>query len=48
MPEVQLIWVVRFWVLPSLKLPVAVSCSVVPAAIAGFLGVIAIEVETMG
>ena len=30
---------VRFWVVPSLKVPVAVNCWVFPTAIEGFVGV---------
>ena len=36
--EVQLTWLVKSWVLPSLKLPVAVSCRVVALAIEGAAG----------
>ena len=36
-------WLVRFWVLPSEKLPVAVNCCVVPLAIEGAAGVTAID-----
>jgi hypothetical protein len=43
--EVQLTSVVRSWVVPSLKLPVAVSCTVVPLAIEGSGGVTIIEVS---
>ena len=35
--------VVRFWVLPSVKVPVAVNCWVTPTAIEGFVGVTAID-----
>jgi hypothetical protein len=42
-PDVQLTCVVRFAVLPSLKVPVAVSCTVVPFAIEEVVGVTAIE-----
>jgi hypothetical protein len=34
---------VRFWVLPSLYVPVAVNCTVCPTLIDGFTGVMAIE-----
>jgi len=37
--ELQLAELVRFWLLPSLYLPVAVNCWVSPAAIEGELGV---------
>ena len=47
-PEVQLADVVRSWVLPSEKVPVAVSCTVVPLAIGGFGGVIVIDVSVAG
>lgn len=39
---------VRFWVLPSLKVPVAVSCSVVPSMIDEFAGATAMETRTGG
>ena len=39
---------VRFCVLPSLYFPVAVNCSVVPAAIEGFVGVTLIETRAVG
>jgi hypothetical protein len=41
--EAQLTELVMFCVLPSEYVPVAVNCSVVPAAIDGFAGVTAIE-----
>jgi len=44
--ELQLAVLVRFWVLPSLYVPVAVNCWVVPAAIDGLAGLIEIEVST--
>jgi hypothetical protein len=37
---------VRFWMLPSLYVPVAMNCCVVPGAMAGFAGVTAIELRT--
>ena len=37
---------VRFWVLPSLKVPVAANCCLVPNAIEGLAGVTAIEFRT--
>jgi len=37
---------VRFWMLPSLYVPVAVNCCVAPFVIDGFAGVTAIEVST--
>jgi hypothetical protein len=45
--EVQLTEFVRFWVLPSLYLPVAVNCCVLPLAIDGFVGVTAIDDSTV-
>ena len=44
--EIQLAEAVRFWVVPSEKLPVAMSCWLVPAAIEELGGVIVIEVST--
>jgi hypothetical protein len=44
--ELHVTDVVRFSELPSLKFPVAVNCSVVPAAIDGFAGVTVIEFNT--
>jgi len=44
--EAQAIEFVKFCVLPSLKVPVAVNGTVVPAAVDGFLGVTAIETST--
>ena len=41
--EPQLTELVRFCVLPSLYVPVAVNCCVVPLAIEGFAGVTAID-----
>ena len=41
--EFQFTRVVRFWVLPSLYVPVAVNCCVAPLAMEGFVGVTAIE-----
>jgi hypothetical protein len=38
--DVQLTEVVRSWVLPSEKIPVAVSCRLVPLAMDGITGVI--------
>jgi hypothetical protein len=46
--EVQLTEFVRFWVLPSLYLPVAVNCCVLPLAIDGFVGVTAIDTKLLG
>jgi hypothetical protein len=43
--ELQLTDVVRFCVLPSLYVPVAVNCRVVPATIEGLVGVTASEVS---
>jgi len=44
--EAQVTKAVRFWVVPSEKFPVAVSCWLVPAAIETLGGVIVIEVST--
>ena len=44
--EVQVTKAVRFWVVPSEKFPVAISCSLVPLAIEELGGVIVIEVRT--
>src|SRR5262249_34235660 len=41
--EAHVTEVVRFWVLPSLKVPVAVNCWVPPIPIEGFAGVTAID-----
>ena len=41
--ELQVTEPVRFWVLLSVKVPVAVNCCVSPLAIVGFAGVTAIE-----
>lgn len=41
--EVHLAVVVRFWVVPLLKVPVAVNCCVLPGAMEGESGVTAIE-----
>jgi hypothetical protein len=41
--ELQVTEAVRFWVVPSLKVPVAVNCSVSPLAIEGFVGVTLME-----
>ncbi len=43
--ELQDTEAVRSWVLPSLNLPVAVNCCVVPAAIEGFAGVTEIDIN---
>jgi hypothetical protein len=43
MPEVQVTVDVRFCVVPSLNVPVAVNCCVAPLAIDGFAGVTAID-----
>lgn len=43
--ELQVAELVRFWVLPSLKVPVAVNCWVAPLEIDGFAGVTAIELS---
>src|SRR5215472_2035383 len=42
LPELQVTWLVRIWVLPSLKMPVAISCTEVPLAMVGS-GVIMID-----
>jgi len=44
--DAQLTWVVRFSVLPSLKLPVAVNCWEPPSATLGSLGAIVMEVSS--
>src|SRR5262249_31430040 len=41
--EVHTAVLVKFWVVPSLKVPVAVNCWLLPAAIEGFAGVTAID-----
>jgi hypothetical protein len=41
--EVHVAVLVRFWVVPSLKVPVAVNCWVAPLVIDGFVGVTAID-----
>ncbi len=41
--DVQVTWPVRFWVEPSLKLPVAVKRCDVPSGMLGFAGVTVIE-----
>jgi hypothetical protein len=43
--DIQLVISVRFWVLPSLYIPVAVNCSVLPSGIAGSLGLTAIDTK---
>ena len=43
--DVQVTWVVRLCVVPSLKLPVAVNCWELPRAMLALLGVIVIEVR---
>jgi hypothetical protein len=42
-PEDHVTVLVRFWVVPSLNVPVAVNCCVAPLAIEGFAGVTAID-----
>src|SRR5882762_4454618 len=37
-----------FWLLPSVKVPVAVNCCVVPSGICGIAGVMAIETSAAG
>ena len=44
--ELQVTELVRFWVLASLYVPVAVNCSVVPSAIDGFVGVTVTDIST--
>jgi len=44
--EIQVTNAVRFWVVPSEKSPVAMSCSLVPSAIEELGGVIVIAVST--
>lgn len=46
--ELQVAVEVRSCVLPSVKVPVAVNCCVVPKAIEGFCGLIAIETSAAG
>jgi hypothetical protein len=41
--ELHVAVLVRFWVLPSLYVPVAVNCCVLPLVIDGFAGVTAME-----
>jgi hypothetical protein len=41
--ELHVALAVKFWVVPSLKVPVAVNCCVVPFTIDGFTGVTAID-----
>ena len=36
---------VKFWVLPSVYVPIAVNCTVVPDCIEGFAGAIVIEMR---
>ncbi len=43
--EVQVTWLVRFWVLESEYVPVAVNCCVPPMRHDGFAGVTAIDVS---
>ena len=43
--ELHVAELVRFWVVPSLNVPVAVNCSVVPLAIEAFGPLIVIEVS---
>src|SRR5580704_3375776 len=44
--ELHVTVLVRFWVLPSVYVPVAVNCCVVPVAIEGLAGVTAMEAKT--
>ena len=44
--EVHVTTVVRFWLLPSLKIPMAVNCDVAPAVIEESTGVTAIDTKT--
>jgi hypothetical protein len=46
--EVRVAELVRFWVLPSEYVPVAVNCWVVPLGIDGFAGVTPIDTNTAG
>ena len=39
---------VMFWLLPSVKVPVAVNCWVVPSGICGIAGVMATETSAAG
>ena len=45
--ELQLTKAVKFSVLPSLKTPVAVNCSMLPAAMEGFTGVTVMETSPL-
>jgi hypothetical protein len=47
-PELHVTAAVRFCVVLSLKVPVAMNCCVVPRAIDGFVGVTAIDSSTAG
>ena len=44
--EVHVTTVVRFWLLPSLKIPIAVNCGVAPVVIEELTGVTAIDTKT--
>jgi len=46
--EAHVTMVVTSWVLPSVKVPVAVNCCVVPAAIDGLDGVTTIDLSAAG
>src|ERR1700722_16607898 len=46
--ELQMTWLVRFCVVPSEKVPMAVNCCVVPLANVAVLGLIAIETRVAG
>jgi hypothetical protein len=46
--ELHVTDVVKFWVVPSLKVPVAVNCCVAPVTIEGFAGVTASDVSVAG
>src|SRR5262249_61788778 len=48
MEEAQVTWVVRSWVEVSEKVPVAVSCWVVPLAMEGLVGVTAMDCSVAG
>ena len=46
--EIQVAEVVKFWVVPSEKVPVAVNCALMPLAREELAGVMTIEVSTAG
>jgi hypothetical protein len=46
--ELYVAVLVRFWVLPSLYVPVAMNCCAAPFGIDGFAGVTAIDTKFLG